>query len=286
MKYFKSIKIIILVLSLLVCSCAKNVKPIEFYYSVPTVSYLRECPAYDCQVVTTIFNADKVKVLEKNDAGWWHVQSALDQKIGWTQRDLLSEIPLITQKYYVAADQLPLRDSPNEDVVSRKLLGYGEAVQKIDEKDDWWRVLVEKDKSLGWIPAKMASATRLESLENSAKADAGALETPGSSKPAYFFVAAAKLTLYLIPSIPSQVVKVLELNDQVAKISQADSGWVKIRYIQTGAEGWTLARYLKDTPVTQKNQMVIDRKKSPKKRSSPGQPIPPPDSESLEPEGM
>ena len=147
MKYSKSINIIILILPLLLCSCAKNYKPIEFYYSIPTVSYLRECPAYDCQVVTTIFNADKVKVLEKNDAGWWQVQSALDQKIGWTQRDLLSEIPLITQKYYVAADALPLRDSPNEDVVSRKLLGYGDAVQKIDEKDGWWRVLVEKDKS-------------------------------------------------------------------------------------------------------------------------------------------
>lgn len=286
MKYSKSINIITLILPLLLCSCAKNYKLTDIYYSIPTVSYLRECPAYDCQVVTTIFNADKVKVLEKNDAGWWHVQSAQDQKIGWTQRDLLSEIPLITQKYYVAADALPLRDSPNEDVVSRKLLGYGEAVQKIDEKDDWWRVLVEKDKSIGWIPAKMASATPLGSLGDSAKEVAGAPETPGSSKPVYFFVAAAKLTLYLIPSIPSQVVKVLELNDKVAKISQADSGWVKIRYIDTGAEGWTLARYLKDTPVTQQNQMVTDRKKAPKKRSSPGRPTPSPDSESLEPEGM
>jgi len=237
-------------------------------------------------VVTEIYNADKVKVLDKNDAGWWQVQSARDQKIGWTQSDLLSDIPLATKNYYIAADGLPLRDSPNEDIVSRKLLGYGDEVQKIDEKNGWWRVLVEKDKSIGWIPAQMASATRLEPPGKSAQAVQGAPETRGPSKPAYLFVAAENLKLYLIPSIPSQVVKVLKLNDKVEKISQSGSSWVKTRYLQTGVEGWALARYFRDAPVTERNQIVSDRKKSLKKASRPSKRIPSPDSESLEPEGM
>jgi uncharacterized protein YgiM (DUF1202 family) len=321
LKYFKLIKVVISVLSVLLCSCAVTEKKVDFFYSVPTVSYLREGPAYDRPVVTEIYNADKVKLLEKNDAGWWQVQSIRDQKIGWTQRDLLSENPLISKSYYVKMDGLPLRDSPNEDIVSRRLLEYGDQVKKIADKGDWWRVLVEKEKAIGWIPAAMATETPPQPMQQSEKMAAGCVSCHGDgcarapgqmpedhlarvnpkqssvkpegapetlcpAKPAYYFVAAENLKLYLIPSIPSQVVKVLKLNDKVEKISQSGSIWIKIRYLNTGVEGWAFARYLRDTPVTEKNQIVTDKKKSLKKASSPSPQTQGPTSESIEPEGM
>ena len=160
MKMVRLINIILPLILISLFSCSTNTKTVDFYYCISTVTYLRDCPNYDCQVVTEIYNADKVRFLEKNDSGWWRVQSLRDQKIGWTQRDLLSNVYIISKTYYVVVDELPLRDSPGEDIVSRKFLGYGDEVKKIAEKDGWWRVLAEKDKVIGWIPAKMVSETR------------------------------------------------------------------------------------------------------------------------------
>jgi uncharacterized protein YgiM (DUF1202 family) len=247
---------------------------------------MRYCPGYDCQVVTEIYNANEVRFLEKNDAGWWRVQSQRDQKIGWIQGDLLSNVPLITKIYYVVVDELPLRNSPGEDIVSRKLLSYGDEVQKIAEKDAWWRVLAEKDKAIGWIPAKMVSETRQELSIGPEKSGEISSKTP-LPKTSYYFVAAENLKLYIIPSIPSQIVKELKLNDKVEKISQSGSLWVKVRYPMTGAEGWAHARYFKDSPVTNKNQIVTGKKKILKKASSSSQQSKKSgESESLEPEGM
>jgi uncharacterized protein YgiM (DUF1202 family) len=284
-KFVRSI-IIAPLISLFLYSCAINNQNADNYYSIPTVSYLRDCPNYDCQVVTEIYNADEVKVLEKNDNGWWRVQSLRDQKIGWIQRDLISNFPLITKNYYVVTDELPLRDSPGEDSVSRKLLGYGDEVQKIAEKDGWWRVLAEKDKAIGWIPAMMVSETHPGPPGGPVKTGKISSVTPQPKTP-YYFVAAENLKLYIIPSIPSQVVKELKLNDKVEKISQSGSSWVKVRYPSTGAEGWAHARYFRDSPVTNKNQILTGKKKILKKASSSSQQIKKSgESESLEPEGM
>jgi uncharacterized protein YgiM (DUF1202 family) len=284
-RYFVTCLVILQLLPLLICSCATNNKPAEFYYSIPTVSYLRECPAYDCQVVAEIYSTDKVKFLAKSDTGWWQVQSTRDEKIGWTQRDLLSEIPLIARNYYVTVEALPLRDTPGEDIVSRKLLSYGDEVQKIAEREGWWRVLAGKDKAIGWIQAKMVSETPPRN-PNKPEKPAESAESPRPPQAAYYFVAANSVNLYLIPTIPSQVVKVLTLNDKVEKISQAGSQWFKVRFLITGAEGWALARYFKDSPVAEKKQIVTDKKRSPKKTSSSKQKTPTPDLTNVEPEGM
>jgi len=278
--------IIVALISLSLYSCAANNQNVDYYYSIPTVSYLRDCPDYDCQVVAEIYNANEARFLEKNDAGWWRVQSLRDQKIGWIQGDLLSNVPLIAKNYYVVANELPLRDSPGEDIVSRKLLGYGDEVHKISEKDAWWRVLASKDKVIGWIPANMVSETRPEPPGEPEKT--GEISsTTSPPKTSYYFVAAENLKLYIIPSIPSQVVKELKLNDKVEKISQSGSLWVKVRYPTTGAEGWAHARYFKDSPITNKNQIVTGKKKILKKASSSSQQIKKSvESESLEPEGM
>lgn len=274
------------ILPVLLYSCATNQKKSDIYYSIPTISYLRECPSYDCQVVTEIYSAGKVKVIEKNDTGWWQVQSAWDQKIGWIQPNLLSDMPIISKSYYVAVDSLPLREAPSQDIVSRKLLGYGDEVQKLAEKDDWWRVIAEKDKAMGWVPAKTLSATQPQYLEKPPGAVETASESRLPAKTSYYFVASENVKLYLIPAISSQVVKELNLNDTVVKISQSGTAWIKVRYLGTGAEGWAASRYFKDSPVTKKDQIVTKKKKF-KKAASPSRQIQkPPESGPVEPEGM
>jgi uncharacterized protein YgiM (DUF1202 family) len=283
--FIKKNKLFVIILILLFNACATN-KKVDLFYSIPTISYLREGPNYDCPVVTELYNADTVKLLEKNDNGWWQVQSLRTENIGWTQRDLLSYTPIIAQNYYILVSDLPLRNSPRQDVISRNLLGYGDTVKKIAEKDGWWRILVEKDKAIGWIPATMASETPPEPIEGAKpkitatdKTDQGSSASQPAPQLSYYFVAGGSLDLYIIPFIPSEVVKVLKLNDKVEKISQSGSDWFKIRYLDTGAEGWALARFLKSSPVTDKNQIVTPEKKSPKNLKKFK-------TEPLEPEGM
>ncbi len=263
-------------------------------YTIPTVTYLRECPDYNCQVVGEIFNGDQVLVLNKTDTGWWRVQSERDQKIGWIQRDLLSETRLGVKDYIIAEDGTLLRDSPSRDVVSRNKLNQGDRIQKLAERNGWWRVLVEKDKSIGWIPA--TSASDLPTAHPTAATAARAMqEEPGqatppakpASEPGQLFVAAENVNLYLIPLNEAKIIKELRINDKVMKISQSGSEWIKVRYLETGAEGWALVRNFKDTPVKVKAQIVTEKGEAPKK--SPGKKPPTLDpfkSKTLEPEGM
>lgn len=276
---------IVTLISLVICvvACSTPHQPPELFYSIPAVSYLRETPKYDSQTVSELYAADQVKLLNKSD-GWWQVQSLRDEKIGWTQRDLLSETPLIAKNYYINAEGLPLRNAPNEDVRSRNLLSAGDLVQKIDQKNGWWRVLVEKDKSIGWIPAKMASETWPET-PGSAGATRNAPEK-GEKDADHYFIAAETLPMHIIPLLSSQVVKLLLLNSKVEKIAQQDSEWVKIRYLDTGAEGWVQARYLKAEPVTKKSQIVTEKKSRKKGQSRKAPSKEPAESKGLEPEGM
>lgn len=275
------------------CACSAPIKP-NIFYSIPTVTYLRDCPDYDCQVVGEVFNGDQILVLQKNDAGWWQVQSKRDQKIGWTQRDLFSKTPLSIENYFIKEEGTPLRDAPSQEVVSRTLLAQGDRVQKLATRNGWWRVLVEKDRALGWIPAAAASENRPEP-SGPEKAKTAAPEKAGQAsssaktapEPDHYYVAAETLSLHLIPFSDAKVVKELRINDKVRKISQSGSQWFKVRYLETGAEGWALARFFRDTPVTNKTQIVTKGERPEKKPPGKKPPTPDPfESETLEPEGM
>lgn len=280
----------------LFCSCAATHQNKEVFYSVPPVTYLRECPDFDCPPVGELYNSDQVKLLAEADHGWWQVQVQRDQKVGWTRRDLLSETPIQAETYYISAEGVPLRATPNKEVISRTRLAYGDKVQKIGEQGSWWRVLAEKDKSLGWIPAETAVAEPPEKLgikpapyddsKKPGKTSSGKASSKSPPSPQVFYVAADVVNLHLIPFAGSQVVKVLGVNNKVEKISEAGS-WVKVRYPDTGAEGWVWGRYLRDSPVTDKTQIITRKKKPARKTRIPGQPSPDPfASETLEPEGM
>jgi uncharacterized protein YgiM (DUF1202 family) len=245
-------------------------------------------------VVAEIYNAERVTVLEKDPEGWWRVQSSRDEKIGWTQQELLSFAPISAKTYYIAVDGLVLRNAPAEDAVSRLLLGYGDKVQRIADKHGWWFVVVEKDKAIGWIPASMASEEppgpgRMKSARAAEPAQAGEApsQVPPGSESRPYFVAAENFKLHSIPADGSHVVKVLKLNDKVVKIARSGADWVKVKFLETGAEGWARTRFLKESPVTGSAQIVKEQKKSRKKPRPSNQKIQDAlKAKPLEPEGM
>lgn len=285
-------RLILPVLLLLLPACATTAPKKEFFFSIPAVSYLRECPDFTCPAVSEVYNSDKVKLLEEKAGGWWKVQSFRDESVGWTQAALLSDAPLQAKIYYVTSNRLQLRNSPQKEVTSRQFLNFGDKVQLLAESQGWWRVLAEKDRTIGWVPADSV-AEQLPAQPADPGAPGQVTPAPGAAPPAaraketHLYVAAASATLHLLPLKSSQVLKTLKLNDKVELIAQSGAQWRKVRFSETGAEGWAEARLLRDSPVTTKAQIVSGKKKAPRKVPAPKPLEPEPVfEEPLEPEGM
>jgi hypothetical protein len=261
----------------------------EVSYAKPPVTYIREFPGYASQPVGTVYQGEEVVLLSRlKDNDWRRVQNSAGRR-GWIQGALLSPVPLRVETYYVQAEAVPLRQEPHEEVISRQFLGRGAEVRKLAENDQgWWRVLVEKDKSLGWLPAEtLGPYPPKKSLVGAAGRPAGT-ETVSSSQPApkQFFVAANNLELRLLPLAGSEVVKILQFNDKVEEVYRYGSQWLKVKYPETGVQGWTLASYLSDSAVKAPKSAVGEKKKAParpSRRDLRKKPIMP---EELEPEIM
>jgi hypothetical protein len=259
-----------LILLLLIAFCISSCTPLPLepkasvYYVTPVVTYLKECPAYDCKAVGDLYKTDQVEQLEVKD-GWWRVQAKRTGQIGWLPRELLSPMPVPVEYYYVAADSLELRECPSLDCPFRKILFKGDRVQKIAENDQsWLRVLVEKDASIGWIPASLLT-------DRAEKPIAKPVE-----KKSYLYAAGANVNLYSLPLFSSKIVKTVLLNGKLEKLAQHGQNWFKVRHLKSGAEGWAAARDLKTSPVA---QAPLKKKRRFRRKAAP--PKPP-----LEPEAM
>jgi len=243
------------------------------YYVTPVITYLKECPAYDCKVVGELYRADRVEPLEVKD-NWRRVRLEKGALTGWLPQELLSPTPVEALNFYVAADSLELRECPSPDCPFRKILLRGDRVQKIDENDQGWlRVLVEKDASIGWILASQVTdqAPRTEAQPDAAKE--------------YLYAAAASMNLYSLPLFSSKIVKTLPLNEKVEVLVHHGKDWFKVRHLASGAEGWAAAKDLKSAPVSTEPPPK-PKKKFRKKPAPPKPPQPGPDEAPPEPEAM
>lgn len=257
------------------CAIAPTSPQPRVYYSVPAVSYLRSCPELDCPVVSEVYLADEVQLLESRPDGWWRVKSRRDEAVGWTQRALLSERPLPGQTYYVVAKELPVRDSPHSEATSRRRLEFGDKVQKLTEREAWWRVLVEKDRAIGWVPAVNLAEKLPPEPVTAPQGGQTASGSPPTASPLYLYVASDTAALHLLPLKDSQVLRRLKLNDKVESIADSGPRWRKVRFPETGAEGWVETRFLRQEPVTARGQIIPARGK-PAKRAAPPDKAPPP----------
>jgi len=286
---------IVLVWLLMACtSCALTGfrQGSEVFYTIPPVTYLRQYPGYASQIVATLYRGEQVTLLSSMDDTWCRVQRGEGGQVGWIQRPLLSAAPVPPETYYIQPQEVPLRDDPKEDVLSRQILRRGDQVRKLSEnKQGWWRVLVEKDKSLGWLPAAtVAESPPPESSRESAAPPAGQdgrgpVSAPRPAAKSHNFVAAATLELHLLPLISSPVVNVLQFNEKVEIVATSGSVWRKVKYSETGAQGWALARFLSESPGKAPKSFAPKKKEAPKEPKHPDlkkdQGIPP---EDLDPE--
>lgn len=248
----------------------------EVFYTIPPVTYLREHPGYASQIVATLYQGEQVTLLSSLEDAWCRVQRKEDGQVGWMQRPLLSAAPIRLETYYIQAPEVPLREDPQEDVLSRQVLRRGDQVRKLSENQQgWWRVLAEKDKSLGWLPAATVAASPPpeSSPESAARPSGQDGGGPGyAPRPApkiHHFVAAATLELHLLPLISSPVVKVLQFNDKIEIVAASGAAWRKVKYPETGAQGWALARFLSESPGKAPKSFAPKKKKAPKKPKRP-----------------
>ncbi len=248
----------------------------EVFYTMPPVTYLREYPGYASQIIATLYQAEQVTILSSITDNWCRVQTAAGGQVGWLQQPLLSAVPIRLETYYLQVDEAPLRNEPHEEVLSRQILRRGDQVRKLSENQQgWWRVLVENDKSIGWLPAAAVAAQPPTERPSGAAGQSPGQADPGAGsvkKPALkntYFVAVAAMELHLLPLLSSPVVKVLKFNEKVQGVSQSGSGWLKIKYPETGAQGWALARLLSESPGKAPKTLAPKKKKAPKKPKRP-----------------
>jgi uncharacterized protein YgiM (DUF1202 family) len=271
------------------CALIKPKQPQRVYYTIPSVTYIRESPGYASRNVATVYRGEQVTVLSKIADDWCQVQTVQGQQVGWIQRPLLSPVPIPTEIYTVQENEVPLRDVPQREGTSRQVLRRGDKIRKLSENQQgWWWVLVEKDESLGWLSPAAAPKGPPETAPPGQAAGPTGKESPelsASSPPApppYLYVATANLELHLLPLVSSQVVKVLKFNDKVEKLAQSGSEWLKVKYPGTGAQGWAQTLALSGSPSSAP-KILPPVKKKPVKKPGAGRPTEP---ETTEPEAV
>jgi len=200
-----------------------------YNYVVPTTSYLRDCPGYDCGIVTELYSGDRVVVLDRNDFGWARIQLDRTGAIGWLPGNLLSHSP-VPASFYVSLTTVYLRSCGDYNCPPVALLQRGDRVDKLDQDGrGWWRVRVFTSGVSGWIPAS-ALAIR-----------------PG---PPYYYVNVNSLALRSGPGTGYKVLTTLGLNSQVEVLGSGAGGWLQVRDARTAIIGWVYGRYLESIPVT------------------------------------
>jgi uncharacterized protein YgiM (DUF1202 family) len=226
----------ILLIAVAACAARRPAAPEGGNYYVTTkITYLRDSPGYQANLLGQLYLGDQVEKLESHESGWWQVRSARSGQVGWVQGELLSPAPVRPVYFYVIRT-VALRECAQESCPSLQLVYRGDQVQKIEENDRGWvRVLVARSRTLGWLPGAAVS----EHLE----AAAGKPEGP------YYYVAVRTLKLRQQPALEAEVVKTLRLNDQLQNLEVNPGGWVKVRQPASGAAGWVMGRYLETLPV-------------------------------------
>jgi uncharacterized protein YgiM (DUF1202 family) len=249
----------------LASSCAKTqvVKPPEgSFFVTPEITYLRDSPGDGGNVLGSLYRGDQVEILDAGESAWWRVELRRSGQKGWVRKELLSPDPVASVFYYVKEDTLPLLECPRHDCIPLQLLFRGDQVQRVEEGDQgWWRVLMIKSRSLGWVPAAALAEHREDVQQRQ-------LHKP------YYYVAAKKLILRAKPSDRAEVVRTLGVNDQVEKIGETD-GWFNVRQPASGAVGWVNSRHLDTLPL------IVPRGVPSKKKFRPsppkGEPVADPD---------
>ena len=134
-----------------------------YFYVIPTSAPLRECPSPDCDVLHTVYQGDKVEILERDPSGWSKVR-LVDRPagIGWIPNDQLSYSPDRTTvglpTYHVNASSVPLYLHPRPESQVLATLHRNDAVEMMGVGTSGWaQVRVLQSNLVGWVVPRYLS---------------------------------------------------------------------------------------------------------------------------------
>ena len=142
------------------------------YYVKPSSVSLRECPANDCAPLLTVYQSEKVEILERTTTGWSRVKLVERPAIGWIPNDFLSYSPDLQDKpvppYHVNTSSLDLRDKPNPNADVVITLHFNDPVEMLGVGTSGWAQVRDLRTSLvGYAPPRYLSSAPLDSPKSS-----------------------------------------------------------------------------------------------------------------------
>lgn len=105
----------------------------------------------------------------------------------------------------------------------------------------------------------------------------------GSAAAAYLYINTSSISLHSLPLFSSPVSGTGQLNDRVQKLGDSPRGWIKVRILRDGSQGWLPTRYVSGQMVTFPRPAAANYRKR-VKRSSPPKKTPQPEEKAPEPE--
>ncbi len=153
----------LLILLIVVLACPGVQAYSGYFYVIPNSAPLRECASPGCDVLLTVYQGDKVEILERTPAGWSKVR-LVDKPagIGWIPSDLLSYSPDRTHvslpTYHVNVSSVPLRQHPRPESETLAVLHRNDAVEMMGVgKSGWAQVRVLQSNLVGWVAPRYLS---------------------------------------------------------------------------------------------------------------------------------
>ncbi len=133
------------------------------YYVIPDSAPLREHPYHGSDVLHTVYQGDKVEILERTDSGWSRVRMVDRQGIGWIPSALLSYTSDLRGKpastYYVNRSGITLHDRPNPNSRVIATMGFNEPVEMLGVGDSGWAQVRElRGNQVGWVSPRYLSS--------------------------------------------------------------------------------------------------------------------------------
>jgi SH3-like domain-containing protein len=134
-----------------------------YFYVIPNSAPLRECASPGCEVLLTVYQGDKVQILERTPSGWSKVR-LVDKPvgIGWIPSDWLSISPdrktVALPTYHVNVSSVPLRQHPRPEAETLATLHLNDAVEMMGVgKSGWAQVRVLQSNLVGWVAPRYLS---------------------------------------------------------------------------------------------------------------------------------
>jgi uncharacterized protein YgiM (DUF1202 family) len=142
------------------------------YYVKPSSVSLRECPANDCAPLLTVYQSEKVEILERTSTGWSRVRLVERAAIGWIPNDFLSYSPDLQDKpvpsYHVNINSLDLRDKPNPNANVIITLHFNDPVEMLGVGTSGWAQVRDlRSSQVGWADPRYLTAAPLNAPKSS-----------------------------------------------------------------------------------------------------------------------